>query len=424
MTAKRLWFRSGGYKHLDVQVGEAFANKTARADFVAAHPWLPLIKYTKRIKRYKAKDGKTVFKDRPIMYASHRDACILKRYALKLGQLLDEYYVANNLNDVVIAYRRLGKTNYDFSADAFRFAKNTMPCMVLCFDITGFFDNLDHHLLRERLKRILQVKELSRDWYVVYRSVTRYRTIERSDLLAHPTFGSRVRDKAERLVGTIAEIDEAGIQITCNSNGFGIPQGTPISSAFSNLYLLDFDATVFAVCSACGALYQRYSDDILVVCPLGKEAEILAVVENCLKKHKLQLAADKTDQQLFDPQNRGVFQYLGFNVSPDGAVIRPSSLARQWRKAKRAINAARRSGLEAISKGKADKIFVSNLRRRFSPVGARNFSSYARRADIAFGSKRISRQIARLERKIDAEIRTLQNYNTNPVLNDAGKQKK
>jgi RNA-directed DNA polymerase len=64
--------------------------------------------------------------------------------------------------------------------------------------------------------------------------------------------------------------------------------------------------------------------------------------------------------------------------------------------------------LAAISAGKSDKIFVSNLRRRFSPVGGRNFSSYARRADAAFGSKKIARQIARLERKIDVEIRALQ----------------
>src|SRR5689334_17020283 len=102
MVGKRPWYRSSGYKHLDAQVGEAFATKTAQTDFVAAHAWLPLIAYVKRVKRYKAKDGKTIFKDRPIMYASHRDACILKRYALQLSQLLDEYYLANGLNDSVI----------------------------------------------------------------------------------------------------------------------------------------------------------------------------------------------------------------------------------------------------------------------------------------------------------------------------------
>ena len=222
-------------------------------------------------------------------------------------------------------------------------------------------------------------------------------------------FGPRFRDKSQRLIAKIADITEAGIAITRNPNKFGIPQGTPISSAFSNLYLVSFDAKLSTACMTRDALYQRYSDDILIICPLGKEAELLASVEECLREHCLKLAADKTDQQLFDPQNPAVvFQYLGFNVSPDGAVIRPSSLARQWRKAKRAIRAAERAGLAAISKGEADKIFVSSLRRRFSPVGARNFSSYARRADAAFGSKKISRQVSRLERRIDAGVRALQ----------------
>jgi RNA-directed DNA polymerase len=408
MKGKRPWFRSGGYKHLDVPIGGEFAEKTAHPDFVAAHSWLPLLKYIKRTKRYKPKSGKTLFKERPIMYASHRDACIFKRYALRLSELLDKHYVTNDLDSTVIAYRKLGKANYDFSADAFRFAKKMMPCTVLCFDITGFFDNLDHRILKGRLKRILDVKELSPDWYAVFRAATQFKTIERTDLQKHPAFGSRFRDKSQRLIARITDITEAGIAIARNPNKFGIPQGTPISSAFSNLYLLDFDAKLSNACITRDALYQRYSDDILIICPLGKEAELLAAVEECLKAHRLELASEKTDQQSFDPQNPAVFQYLGFNISPDGPVIRPSSLARQWRKAKRAIRAAERAGLAAISAGKSDKIFVSNLRRRFSPVGGRNFSSYARRADAAFGSKKIARQIARLERKIDVEIRALQ----------------
>jgi len=56
--------------------------------FVAKHAWLPLIHYIKRTKRYKASKGKTVFKDRPIMYASHRDACILSKYAWELTTAL------------------------------------------------------------------------------------------------------------------------------------------------------------------------------------------------------------------------------------------------------------------------------------------------------------------------------------------------
>jgi RNA-directed DNA polymerase len=81
---RRPWYASSGYKHLDVQVGEAFAVQTKNPDFVACHSLLPFIKYTKRVKRYKRKEGKTLYKERPIMYASHRDACILKAMRLTL----------------------------------------------------------------------------------------------------------------------------------------------------------------------------------------------------------------------------------------------------------------------------------------------------------------------------------------------------
>jgi len=82
-------------------------------------------------------------------------------------------------------------------------------------------------------------------------------------------------------------------------------------------------------------------------------------------------------------------------------------MARQWRKAKRAIAAAKTVGEKAIAEGRADKIFTKTLRKRFAPVGARNFSKYARRAADAFGSKKIVRQAMKLERMVDQAIRDM-----------------
>jgi RNA-directed DNA polymerase len=100
-------------------------------------------------------------------------------------------------------------------------------------------------------------------------------------------------------------------------------------------------------------------------------------------------------------------RFPGPALSPDGAVIRSSSLARQWRKAKRSIARAKKIGDIAIAGGKAKKIYTKKLRRRFSPVGVRNFSSYSRRSADAFGSKKIARQVRRLESKTDKAIRDL-----------------
>ncbi|MFV0799298.1 reverse transcriptase domain-containing protein [Brucella sp. MAB-22] len=401
------WFKTRGYRHFDAPVGPSYAAKVDSSKFVAKHSWLPLIHYVKRVKRYKAKDGKTVYKDRDIMFASHRDACILAKYAFDLSVLLDQHYIKSALSNHVIAYRKLGRGNYDFSADAYRFAQKHEPCVVLCFDITGFFDNLDHTILKNRLKRLLGVDELPPDWYAVFRHVTKFHKVERQELEAHPVFSTRIKGDTREPIATITELHKAGIVITPNPNKFGIPQGTPISSAFSNLYMMDVDAAMVTACGKIRALYQRYSDDILIVCRPDNETEIIDALKSVIIAHKLEIKDEKTERALFGSGSEDIFQYLGFNVSKDGAVIRPTSLARQWRKARRAIKTTKRIGEQAIAKGNADKIYTKRLRKRFAPVGARNFSKYARRAADAFGSKRIVRQVMRLERMVDQAIRDM-----------------
>jgi hypothetical protein len=162
-----------------------------------------------------------------------------------------------------------------------------------------------------------------------------------------------------------------------------------------------------ALCKAHGALYQSYSDDILVICGIEQEVAIRDALLAAVENHRLEIKDDKTERAVFDAANAEVFQYLGFNVTPSGATIRPSSLARQWRKLKHSIAKTRKTGAAAIAEGRSDKVFTKRLRRRFYPVGVRNFSAYARRAAKAFGSKQIVRQVARLERSADEAIRDL-----------------
>jgi RNA-directed DNA polymerase len=402
------WFKPRGYRHFDAQVGIPFAERILRAQFIERHSWLPLIHYEKRVKRYKPKSGKTVFKLRPIMYASHRDSCILSKYAWDLSQALDTYYKRCDLDRHVIAYRKLGKSNYHFSAEALRFARAKPNCVVLCYDISGFFDNLDHSILKDRLKLILQTPELTRDWFAVFRHVTRFSVVEKDALAAHPRFGPRLSIGSREPIATIAEIISENIPIRTNANKFGIPQGTPISSAFSNLYMLQLDLRMVELCGRKGALYQRYSDDILIICNSSDEALITAAFASNLKDHRLELNDDKSERMVFNSDSAETVQYLGFNISSDGAVIRPGSLARQWRKARRSISRTKKIGTAAIASGDASKIYTKKLRKRFYPVGVRNFSSYARRSAKAFGSKKIVRQVLRLERMIDAQLRDLE----------------
>lgn len=401
------WFRPRGYRHFDRAVGASFAAKVMEPGFVKRHSWSPLISCVKREKRYKPDLRRTVFKDRSIMYASHRDACILSRYAHEVTARLDERYSQHGLDGAVIAYRKLGKANYDFAAAALAFARQHQPCVILCFDVTGFFDNLDHKLLKAQLLALLGCKELPDDWYSVFKAVTKYRHVPLDGLKAHRMIGARIKQRSREPIATMAELDCAKVQIIKHNAHAGIPQGTPISAAFSNLYMWETDLAIVQACAAAGGLYQRYSDDILIVCPIHAEKDLSDRLIAAIASQKLEISAAKTDRAVFDPSDPRVIQYLGFNLSPDGAVIRPNSLAKQWRKVRRSLRRTQKTGATAVSSGKSSKIFTRKLRQRFLPSGIRNFSSYARRAAKTMKSKRIVGQVRRLERMVEQAIRDL-----------------
>lgn len=409
-----VWFKARRYKHLDFPVSEAFALKATDPTFVAKHSFSPLIHYVKRRKRYKPDKGKTETKDRPIMYASHRDACILSYYAWELNERLDEFYKANDLSDNVIAYRSLGKANYHLAAEAYEYACKHSPCTILAFDVSGFFDNLDHRLLKQRLKSALGVASLSDDWLRIFRWVTKFHYLDLDALKAHPALAHAFARPGVTPIGTIAQIKALGIPIHPNPKSTaGIPQGTPISAVLSNVYMIDFDVAVRDYCAKIGGLYRRYSDDILIICPNSHAASAEAFVTAQLKSELLELSASKTERTAFNATSAPVTwarsaQYLGFAFYPGGAGIRPTSLARQWRKMRRSVRRAIKAANAAALAGKPSKVFTKRLWRRFAPLQFRNFSSYARRSAVVFGGgQKILSQARRLERAFEREMEPL-----------------
>lgn len=82
-------------------------------------------------------------------------------------------------------------------------------------------------------------------------------------------------------------------------------------------------------------------------------------------------------------------------------TIRSTSLLKQWRKMRRAFKRTENVASASIAKGKSSKIFTKKLRKRFTPLKFRNFSSYARRSAAAFGNnENISKQIRRFEKEV------------------------
>ena len=110
-------------------------------------------------------------------------------------------------------------------------------------------------------------------------------------------------------------------------------------------------------------------------------------------------------------------QYLGFALHEAGPPIRESSLARQWRKMRRAMRWTRKIAERNIASGKSTKAHTKRLYRRFTHLKVRddegvrivrNFSSYGRRSAAAFGEdEKISQQIKRFERAALREIEKL-----------------
>lgn len=425
------WLKPRRYRHFDLPINEAFAQKAMNPAVVSRHGFSPLIHYTKTETRYKkcAKSGvRTITqKERPIKYAAHRDAGILSYYAYQINQALDTRYEAIGISDNVIAYRALGQGNYDFAAEAMAYAQAEAPVMILAFDITSFFDTLDHSLLKRRLKSLLGVHELPDDWYKVFRSVTQFHYVNLEELKAHPVFGQRLKEKSRNRIASMEELKAEGITFHPNpelAKGYrrGIPQGTPISAAISNLYMVDFDAAARACCDKVHALYRRYSDDILAICKPDDAPTIEAEILRLIAVEKLEIAPHKTEKTLFErgrtlPRTIKAAQYLGFTFDESGPAIRENSLARQWRKMRRAIRRARKSALWRIVAGLPGKAHTKKLYRRFAYIKVhdgntirtlRNFSSYGRRSADAFGQgEKINRQVKRFEQAALREIEKL-----------------
>jgi hypothetical protein len=396
--AKPSWFKPRKYRHFDVPICSDWATALT-PDQVVAHSWSPLLHWIKETPRYRPLDGKTVVKARDIMHASHRDACVLSKYSHELTGRLDAWYAANGLHEAVIAYRSLSMSNYHFAATAQAYVRDHDSVEAMCFDVTGFFDNIDHKRLKRRLKWLLEVDELPDDWHRVLRSVTRYSHVRKADLKAHPVFGQRLKQRgADRPLATVKELKAAGILIHSNTTGIGVPQGTPISASLSNLYMVDFDLAMKALADQHGALYLRYSDDILIICDPAYADQLAAGVADALTNEALQLQNDKTIRQRFTGNQRDNFQYLGFQLGLGPALIRPGSLSRQWRSAKRAIRRSERKAERLAKASQKDKIYTSKIRGRLTHVGVRNFLAYADRSSDELQSDTINQQVKALRK--------------------------
>jgi RNA-directed DNA polymerase len=423
------WFRKRNYRHLDFPTDLEYAKKVMDPDYVARRVFRPLLRFAKSEKRWsinpETNKKEVREKLRNIMYASHKDAAVLTYYSKKLTELLDRHYYQCDLHESIIAYRSLGMANYHFARDILTFAQCNSPVSIIAFDIHKFFDTLSHAIIKSTLKTILSVRELPKDWYKIYRHITNFHYYDIHELKKHAALRDRFKKGAKGAIASIEELSCISVSVHANPRAHerrGIPQGTPISAAIANLYMIDFDLAVKSKCDEIGGVYRRYSDDILIVCKPQYNEMIQELIVNNISQVGLSIAEEKTEVSQFLAGSvilttEDQAQYLGFRLRNDGSRIRASSMSRQYKKLHAAIKATKEKAEEQRLKGSSVAVFTRSLRKKFSLITLRsqgnnvllrNFSSYARKsAEVFGGEEKISRQIRRFERKADRLIRSL-----------------
>jgi hypothetical protein len=390
------------YKHFDLPLSEA--DREQIIDFSQAsepHRFLPLLGFTDEARRY-VRNASGVheikIKERPIRFAGHGDAAFLQAYANRLNGNYERALVADGTTGSVLAYRKGGGTNIHHAKALFDEIKSRGDCAVFAMDISGFFDCLDHTMLRDEVAGLLGVTRLEGHDASVWKSVTRYSWVETVDLEAllgrkrnghgrvcsPADFADHVRGRTDGLIRT-------------HDQPFGIPQGTPVSGLYANIYLRTFDRQMIAWCEQYGGSYRRYSDDIAVVLPLGaKVRHVVAIVEKMLADFGLAISADKTDTADFKDGllvSPTPIQYLGFTFDGQQTLIRPSSLDAYRGKMRRGIHAK-------MIAAKAKKVLPSEVFKReslsrYTHLGKRrNFLRYAYKAADVMGCPEIRQQVA------------------------------
>ncbi|QFS83667.1 Reverse transcriptase (RNA-dependent DNA polymerase) [Roseivivax sp. THAF40] len=401
------------YKHFDLPLPET--ERELAIDFtqeLEPHRFLPMLGFTDLARRYirqKGADGKWLRgadgnfirkvkdKPRPIRFAGHADAAYLQAYAEHLNPSYERALAEDGTAGAVLAYRKGGGTNIHHAKSLFDEIVLRQDCTVVAMDISGFFDCLDHTLLRDEVAGLMGETRLYGHHGTVWKNVTRYSWVETEDLDA--VLGKK-RNGHGRVCSPADFVQHVrgrkGGLVRKHDQTFGIPQGTPISGLYANIYLRTFDREMMAWVGRYGGSYRRYSDDIAVVLPLGKKVDhVVSVVEKMLADFGLAMSVDKTDHAHFQCGrliSAKAIQYLGFTFDGNTVLIRPSSLDAYRHKMRRGIHAklVAAKGNEIPS----FQVFKREVLSRYTHLGKRrNFLKYAYKAADVMGSKEIRQQV-------------------------------
>jgi hypothetical protein len=437
---------------------------------VAQNTFFPLLLYTKKWQPFRPdKTGskpRPKPKDRPIRYASRRDAYIFAYYRHLLAAPYEAELERLGISHCPVAYRRVptqagslrGKCNIQFAHDAVNTIRQLGNCCAIAVDISSYFESLDHERLRTLWCRLLGVDRLPADHFAVFKNITKYRVVDRIAAYTrlgyygvksftkggHPVNGYLVpyKDVPTQLCSShdfrqkiLGENGEYKSLVKPNENvDHGIPQGAPISDLLANLYLIDFDVEMNELAVSLGGSYVRYSDDILLILPVSVEEaqSIMGELPSRISKFgdKLVIKPEKSSliqyevvdggqrHALIAGKGKNGLEYLGFRYDGKNVFLRDSTMSNLYRKvASVARNHAEATVKRYPGKSYADLCDMFNFEQfskrfgkveGFEPSSSKTwtFWTYVVRSAEEFGpmGKKITGQVARLKRHCRARV--------------------
>lgn len=408
---------------------------------IRSHSFLPFLKILTKTPKYRYQEDKASYsldtKVRPISFASHFDSYIYAYYSFALTEEYQSYLRDKDFKNCILAYRTDlgGLCNIQFAKEAFNRVNDHIHrrgrCTAIALDITGYFDNIDHGILKEKWCKILSVNELPIDQYKVFRSLTKYSYVNYISFLKHfdinlsqlkkqnvrwqsildllnetvtgPSFAEKFNFlRAKKLISTNQPKKNIN---TGELESRGIPQGSSMSSVLSNIYLIDFDEFVNKLSNKLDFSYRRYCDDLLIICNTADAEDISAIVLSEIKKYKLVIQTKKAERidfalnskgkirgfnykkmiknpGLLNPENESrlykSLQYLGFEFNGQDVYVRPGSLSRFFQKMKGRIT--KTIMMSYSSRSRKEQIMKKQIFERYSHLGKRNFLSYVQDA--------------------------------------------
>ena len=432
------WYKLKRYPH----IGEPLTIKDYKwvkeyvenEESIKKHSFLPLIHKCLVKRKFRAntvnvvrnKKGERIrFIDKPkirhIYYASHLDSIVFSYYNYILSNAYEKLIQKKRFNDSIVAYRKLAlenelnknKCNIDFAKSTFEFIKKneSKKMSAIVADVTAFFDNLDHGILKKQWCKVLGNCTLPPDHFNVFKALTNIKYVE-SDQLFNSYKGTmlvergvpnssrekevkRITIKSNRYFKekkaiaycTKREFLQNNLNLVISAkNKIGIPQGSPISATLANVYMLDFDEEVYNFIDSINGYYQRYSDDLIIICEQQFENQVLKFIRDKIKNlAKLEIHPSKTTLYRFEDVD-GVFkgfeidevskehnynktlEYLGFKFDGQKVLIKDSGFSKYYRLMKRSFKKS--TSLALYSKNPDKSLFKSRLYKRFTHRGA------------------------------------------------------